>query len=393
MKIKKVFFIGGALLVGAMISLTVAEFFVRWQMPFIGTSDMKFMVWQANLRMEIRPPAGLFRGMGFPSRFTTNSEGVRGTERNLKEWKQTYSILCLGGSTTEMLFLDDSEVWTYLVFDGLKSNFGNKKPVWVGNAGKAGRKAIDNLIDMKYLAPQFHVKTVMIMSGINDLLWALSGNSLLIDISNRAVLREHLPKLYAKWSLDETKSDNNPLKLLSFWEYYQHSRQKPTPSPLQVQLDAGHFFVKLRERRRQAETINEVPDLSVYLSEYRWILSEIARVAKTRGERLIFLTQPSIWRDGLSQDELESLWTGAKGDLFNYEVLPPFYAPEVLEVLLDQFNRVMLEVCKQEGVECIDVASKVPKSGDMFFDDCHFTELGSVTVAKAIVSYLVSHTP
>lgn len=388
---RKEMFVLVALFIGVLISFLGAEAFFRWQMPFVGSSEIKFMVWQPNLRMEIRPPAGLFRGMGFPSRFTTNSEGVRGPERNLKEWQRTYSILCLGGSTTEMLFLDDSEVWTYLIFDRLKNYLGNRKPVWVGNAGKAGRKAIDNLLDMKYLVPQFNVKAVIIMVGVNDLLWALGGKSLMIDINNKEMLKEHLPKLYAKWSLEDKDTSDNLLRLLSLWKYYQQSKLKPTPTPLQVQLDAGEFFLKLRERRKKAEVINDQPDLSVYLSEYRRILSEMARTAKARKERLIFLTQPSIWRKDLTQEELDSLWTGAKGDLFNYDVLPSFYDPEVLASLLEQFNWVMLEVCREKEVECVDMASKVPKNGEMFFDDCHFTEAGSAAVAKAMVEYLVSH--
>jgi hypothetical protein len=52
------------------------------------------------------------------------------------------------------------------------------------------------------------------------------------------------------------------------------------------------------------------------------------------------------------------------------------------------FNQAILDFCRQEGMECIDLASQVPRDSQHFFDDEHFTEAGSEQVARVVADYL-----
>ncbi len=39
-------------------------------------------------------------------------------------------------------------------------------------------------------------------------------------------------------------------------------------------------------------------------------------------------------------------------------------------------------------MEVCDLASRLPKTREFFYDDCHFTNAGSEMVASAVVEYL-----
>jgi hypothetical protein len=53
-----------------------------------------------------------------------------------------------------------------------------------------------------------------------------------------------------------------------------------------------------------------------------------------------------------------------------------------------RYNETLLGVCRERGVECIDVASQLPRDGAMFWDDAHFTVEGSHRLAQLVSDYL-----
>lgn len=61
--------------------------------------------------------------------------------------------------------------------------------------------------------------------------------------------------------------------------------------------------------------------------------------------------QPVVWKESLAPMELNSLWFK-----MNY----------------------------------INLDDKIPKTSEYFFDDCHFTDLGSITVADNILPVLIT---
>ena len=57
------------------------------------------------------------------------------------------------------------------------------------------------------------------------------------------------------------------------------------------------------------------------------------------------------------------------------------------------YNDTLLEVCRRRGVECLDLAAQVEPNTDNFYDDAHFTEQGSATLAALIADYLLASSP
>ena len=55
--------------------------------------------------------------------------------------------------------------------------------------------------------------------------------------------------------------------------------------------------------------------------------------------------------------------------------------------LVDAYNRAMIEVCRDEGVDCIDLASLLPKDTSVFYDDFHFNIPGCEKIANILTRY------
>ena len=120
-------------------------------------------------------------------------------------------------------------------------------------------------------------------------------------------------------------------------------------------------------------------------------VKRIIGYAKRKGVRVIFMTQPYLWRSGLSSASQRLLWTGGVGP-FREKVGQPYYSIEALATGMNMYNERLLRICRTEGVEYIDLASQVPKDISVFYDDVHFNEGGARAVAASINAYLSQNT-
>jgi hypothetical protein len=128
------------------------------------------------------------------------------------------------------------------------------------------------------------------------------------------------------------------------------------------------------------------------LTEYRENLTEIVDVAQRHGVRLVFVTQPTIWRSNLPEGMRALLWLGGEGR-FQVKSDRTYYTVEVLADVVEQYNGVLRELSEERGVECVDLAAEFPKDTTVFYDDCHFNENGARVVAKVLAEYFMSQEP
>lgn len=105
--------------------------------------DFAWYVSPLNHKIHVQPTNLI--GIASDGAFSTNSHGLRGPEFSKDD---DYRILCIGGSTTECLYLDDRAALPALLADGLN---GEDERVWVGNAGRAGLNSYDHIVIVKHL--------------------------------------------------------------------------------------------------------------------------------------------------------------------------------------------------------------------------------------------------
>src|SRR5258708_7779732 len=96
---------------------------------------------------------------------TTNRWGLRGEEPP-KDWENHYTLVTIGGSTTQCFFLDDRKTWPALLQSRLRARHPE---VWVGNGGIDGHTTRGHLVFMDAVIPKIRPNAVLFLTGINDL--------------------------------------------------------------------------------------------------------------------------------------------------------------------------------------------------------------------------------
>lgn len=368
-----------ALLIGITMAILISEAILCVVYP----PSNHYYVWAPNLNKTFNPLPGAMPWIEGESKFIINSVGIRGEEFYLAS-NQEYKILTIGGSTTECLYLDQTETWPYLLEEYLNKTADDRE-VWVGNVGKSGMNTRDHIMHVKYLLSEYpKIDTIIILVGINDFgLRYRMGNQYDPNfLNNSEAEKKQITRAFAV----------KPENYLPFYKrtgsyrfartFYHCLHYRGT-----VQDRAGEWYLTVREERKNAKEILESPpDLSSALEEYFRNINTIIDLANNRSIRLIFLTQPTLYRSGLTESEKDLLWGGNCGN-------GSYYSVQALNNAMVRYNEKLLEACSNRGIECIDLASQLPQDTTVFYDDCHFNENGARLVATIIAKHLKGTKP
>ncbi|HEX4138480.1 MAG TPA: SGNH/GDSL hydrolase family protein [Bryobacteraceae bacterium] len=324
--------------------------------------------------------------------FSTNALGLRGPMP--PRFGHAYKIVAIGGSTTICTNLDDSEDWPHLLMEDMNSAEKTQR-VWVGNAGISGNNTIHHLVLMQWLPGVLPVDMMIFLIGVNDLESSLAfeGASTQGFIEQQAGYQGELPP-GELWRSVKIYPYYRRTKLFLLMEQAgERLRQRfrrgdgTRATKFDVAISPGDLAGR---KRRAASKIVPPPDLSTALKEYHRRIVAMANQCRRLQVRCLFLTQPTIWRGGLSPEEQSLLWQGYAGPF----LMPRGYlSPADLEQAMDSYNRTLLDVCGRYGLECLDIAPQIPKDTSAFFDDMHFNEAGSRLVARIVTKHLLATAP
>jgi lysophospholipase L1-like esterase len=375
-------------------ALALAEGALRLAFP----AEKRHYVWSPGLTRNLRTDPVQVPGPPRNARFTVNTQGIRGPELGANE----HRILAIGGSTTECLYIDDAETWPARVQRALPRT-ADGRAVWIGNVGKSGRYSRDHVLQLKHLSAELpRIDTALVLVGINDVTVALREGdhyAMPAPITEPEAERQQMHRAFAitPGALGEAATDELGPEHMRAWQrtaLFQLVRRVGSAVKSRVsargllQDDQGQMAVRWREHRRHASAIlTEGPDLSAPLAEYRRNLSALADLAAARGIRLVLMTQPTLWRADLSPGDQALLWMGGLGD-FQSEAGKAYYAVPVLAETMRRYNEVVLEVCHERRLPCLDLATRIPKETTMFIDDVHFTDAGLRAVAAEVARHL-----
>ena len=363
-----------------------------------------FYVWPPGTAMVFKPMRSLFPGISGPSRFTINSQGIRGQDLAAGDG---YRILAVGGSSTECLYLDDAKAWPSLVEELLRRSSA-RKDVWVGNVGKSGMNSRDHVLHVKYLPREYpRIDAILLLVGVNDLTVALSQDDHYAPpppLTAPGAESQQIRRAFAIAPGRLTDPPTDSLILLDAPRYKRSAvyqllkraraavRDRMSKHGL-LQDQSGVVLATWRDHRRHATGILEqLPDLRPALKEYATNLDRIVSLARAQSIRLVLLTQPTLWRADLPRSTEDLLWLGGIGD-FQLQPGMPYYSVAALADAMRQFNEVLLDVCHARRAECLDLAARIPKDTSIFYDDVHFTERGAQLVAEEVAKYLRGRPP
>lgn len=362
---------------GLCISLAVGEVAVRVKMRYFnravlryppGKFDFDFTRWHV---LGVTPKVT----------FTVNALGLRGPMP--PQVGKVYRIITIGGSTTECIAQDDAQEWPHLLMVELNQR-QKGLPVWVGNAGVSGLTTVTHASCLRRLPVLHQADLLIFLIGVNDLAAAL-----LFDGAPTQEVLEDRAELFAEHAPDGVSHVRGLLRrswlLALVWNSLQHLSQVIFTWRSEQDVPIGASL-----SGRAAGPVLPLPDLRLALAEYAQRVRTLEQQCRQYHRRCVFLTQPTMWRAGLSAAEQSLLYSGGVG----YHGIARGYvsAPE-LERAMAAYNQVLLAVCREDQFECYDMAAAIPKDTSAFSDESHYNDHGTHLVADYLAERLLASPP
>jgi lysophospholipase L1-like esterase len=373
-------------LLGMGVALVCGEFVLRGILRDV----REYYTWWPHLQRTFRVEPGLMPGVEGVTRFQVSSLGLRADEISTED---SYRMLAVGGSTTECLFLDQDVAWPEGV-EHFLNECQSEHRVWMGNAGKSGLNTRDHIVLLRRLLPNLpRIDAVVMMTGVNDMMLCLSrGEAYNPDF----ILGEGAEELILGRSFQMLPLDYEhrylAIQQTALWRLASRVKDSLIGSN-KTQDNAGAAIRRWREHRRTSpEVLGTLPDIEDGLEEYRRNIRELIRICTDHGARVIFLTQPYIWQEDFPEDLRKIIWLGGIGDYMEAKGCT-YYDIGPLREGMERYNRTLLQVCVERGVECFDLASRLPRDMSVFYDDIHFNIGGSKQTSKLVGEYLLSRPP
>lgn len=261
---------------------------------------------------------------------------------------RSFNVVCLGGSTTE--FRDKSgRDWPSMVEKRLREP-GGLKDVRFHNMGKQWYTSQHILLHYLQNVRPFRPQAIIFMENINDLL-------LNADFSRLS--REEFRPDYGHFTGPMTR-------VVSYGNY------------------AGFFSGVLKSLWYQKPAQEELTDRFPGLDAYERNIRTLITLARLDGTRVILVTQPNIYKDTMSREELgvlamlngEAVGRGRK------------WAYRTALSGLRAYNDRLRRIAADEKVPLIDLEPAVPKTLDYFYDDVHYTDRAYDLIADLLAQAL-----
>ena len=287
---------------------------------------------------------------------TKNSLGFRGPDPPA-DFSQRLTLLTIGGSTTECLFLSDGKTWTDAMARRLERAFPD---VWVNNAGLDGQSTYGHLILLRDFVDELHPRVAIFLIGVNDI-----G----LDASNPydAALTPPGSRLR---SAAVFVRDHSELAGLS-QNLFRAVRAK--------QQGFGHGQIDLRTiphlEHDEAMTRTTIAKFSAQLPGFASRVSAIVDESRSHGIEPILVTQPGLYGDGVDPATGVDLSTlqvkGAANGRLWWRVQ-------------ELYNDVTRQTSEAHGVVLVDAARELPKDSRLFYDFMHFTNEGAARLGELV---------
>jgi lysophospholipase L1-like esterase len=292
---------------------------------------------------------------------TKNSLGFRGPDPP-RDFADRLTILTIGGSTTESLFLSDGRTWTDALARRLEPDFPG---VWINNAGIDGHTTFGHLILLKSFVLRLHPKVALFLMGAND-----------VGLDQPRTFDEGVvPTAGGLRRVANAIAERSEVVTVA-WNLARAARARDRG------LGHGELDLKLAEHLVLDPAVMDATEAEhrTFLSGYAERLARIADLTRANAIVPIWMTQPALFGDGADPAtgvELATVKVNGRGN------------GHLEWRLLEMHNDVLRQVAAARGVAVIDLARELPKDSRYYYDFLHFTNEGSERVGEIVARHLV----
>ena len=322
---------------------------------------------QRNYVLHTQPEEGL-PGVRPHNVFTTNNMGYRGDYLHTPKPTNEFRIFMVGGSTTECLYLDDSDSINTVLQNELQTHLPKSLNIKVYNAGKSGDATPEHISMIAHRIIHLEPDMIILFSGINDLSRSIVNYDYLHYVETTPNSKYTLLRFLAT-------EFQIPRRM-----YYVLKHIAPTERQiLEVITGKTNFHPKI-ELRKSVPISKSRPRTDV--ATYARNLVTIVGLGKAHEIQLVFITQASTWNSSIDSEAKNWHWM-----LYRRGVT---YREEFMNEALEAMNDAMRQVAIQHRVPRYDLSILIPKSVKYFYDDAHFNVEGAKWAGEGLASYIVA---
>jgi lysophospholipase L1-like esterase len=298
---------------------------------------------------------------------TKNSLGFRGPDPP-GDFASRLTIVTIGGSTTECLFLSDGRTWT----DVLGRRLTRVRPdVWVNNAGLDGQSTFGHVVLLRDVIVPLRPAVAVFLVGANDVGLAVSNDydnsmsSSWIPWRQRWSVYEHvLSEVRTPWH-DEWAFLTDHSEIFGAIENFRRMRRTK-------QAGFGHLEIELRGRER-FEPEARVADAMVErvrpgLAAYEERLRTLLEMCRANGITPVLVTQPLLAGEGTDP---------ATGVDLGGVVVRGGDNGSIVWRQQEMYNDVTRSTAAAQHVLLVDAARDLPKDSRFYYDFGHLTNEGA----------------
>ncbi len=287
---------------------------------------------------------------------TKNSLGFRGPDPP-SDFARRLTMLTIGGSTTECLFLSDGKTWTDVMALRVQQSIPD---VWVNNAGLDGQSTYGHLILLRDFVESLRPRVVVFLIGANDI-------GLAVPNPYDAALT---PPSSPFRSAAIFVRDHSELAALA-QNLFRVARAKDE--------GFGHGQIDLRTIRHlehdPAIAQTTIDKFSAALPSFASRVAALVDECRRHGIEPILVTQPGLYGDAIDPA------TGV--DLSTIQVKGTANGRLWWRVQ-ELYNSVTRRTARERGVVLVDAAQELPKDSRLFYDFMHFTNEGAAQLGELI---------
>ncbi len=291
---------------------------------------------------------------------TKNSLGFRGPDPP-SDFAKRLTILTIGGSTTECLFLSDGKTWTDAMARRLERAFPQ---VWVNNAGLDGQSTYGHLVLLREFVDKLRPRVAVFLIGVNDI-GLDTGNPYDTSLT---------PRRSPLQSIAGFLTDHSELAGLA-QNLVRLSRAKEEGFG-HGQLDLRTLRVLENDEKETRVTMKKFAEaVPAFASRVAAIVDECRR----HGIEPILVTQPGLYGDAIDPE------TGV--DLSKIQVRGAANGHLWWRVQ-EMYNDATRTTARSAGVVLVDAARELPKDSRLFYDFMHFTNEGAARLGDLVAQQI-----
>lgn len=289
---------------------------------------------------------------------------------NLEKDTNEFRIIALGGSTTRCERLEEQNRYPKVLETILSKKYPSRK-ITVLNAGMDWYTTQHSLINYITNCRDYNPDFIVVMHSIND------------------IYRSFSPPYFAMGEYNDRYSH--------FYGPAINGARPPAPETFERNLIKQIYYsIKSfgkSKNTQSKEFLDKIigTEVDIPFEEYRSFdpyqknFSKLFHYLKSDSVHCMLLLQPSIYKETMTQAELDSLWFGK---LFCYQdgVYP---SPASLAEAMKKFNSAAKTIADENNVMVADGEGKIPKTLDYFIDDTHYTDKGAAKLAELVAEQII----